>query len=575
MWFFRGDLAKVLPAAPEKSIAVLPFENLSRDPDYAYFADGIEEEILTRLTSITDLKVISRTSTQQYESKPRNLREIAKQLGVANLLEGSVQKTPDQVRVNVQLINAQTDSHLWAETYDRKLTDVFGVESEIAKRIAESLQTKLSRREEQALAVKPTNNPGAYDLYLRGRAFEARSSSFSSGVQRKAIGFFERAVQLDPNFALAWARLSRADANLYWLWDDTTATRRDAAKAALDRAQKLEPNSPETLLALGYYQFLVLADYGAAKTTFERVSQMLPGSSEVPHALGRVSRRAGHWDKSIVYFEKGLVLDPRNVQLLMLAAQTYVCSRQFSAVLKLYDRALDTVPNDLDIMAAKASIYQAQGNLREAASLLSQTNEQTTNGETVLIKVDQLRLERNYAEIVRLLQARLAQNYFQGPIDKAHDQVALALTQRLAGDMVGAKVAAEAARNTFDLLCREQPENAFPAADLSKAYAAMGQKDAALEAAQRAIMLQARTKDRASAPDFKENLALIQTMFGENGPAISTLAQLLHTPSRFRVLYNMTPVTSALLRLDPIWDPLRSDPAFEKLCEEKQPPATP
>ena len=194
-------------------VAVLPFENLSADPDNAYFAEGIQEEILTRLASIADLKVISRTSTQQYQSKPGNLREIAKQLGVANILEGSVQKVADQVRVNVQLINAQTDSHLWAETYDRKLTDIFGVESEIAKGIAESLQAKLTGREEQALAVKPTNNPEAYDAYLRGLAFEARSDFDALG---KAISSYEQAVELDPNFALAWARLSRAHAFLYF-----------------------------------------------------------------------------------------------------------------------------------------------------------------------------------------------------------------------------------------------------------------------------------------------------------------------------------------------------------------------
>jgi len=200
-----------MPAIAEKSIAVLPFENLSRDPDNAYFADGIQEEILTRLAKIADLKVISRTSTQRYQSKPGNLAEIAKQLGVANILEGSVQKAADQVRVNVQLVNAQTDPHLWAETYDRKLTDIFGVESEIAKGIAASLQAKLTGREEQALAVKPTNNPEAYDAYLRGLAFEARSG-YSNDALRKTIDSYERAVQLDSNFAVAWARLSRAHA---------------------------------------------------------------------------------------------------------------------------------------------------------------------------------------------------------------------------------------------------------------------------------------------------------------------------------------------------------------------------
>ena len=259
MWFFRGELARVLPAAPEKSIAVLPFENLSGDPDNAYFADGIQEEILTRLASIADLKVISRTSTQRYQSKPRNLPEIAKQLGVANILEGSVQKAADQVRVNVQLINAQTDSHLWAETYDRKLTDIFGVESEIAKGIAESLQAKLTGREEQALAVKPTNNPEAYDAYLRGLAFEARSYSppISIDLVAKAIGFYERAVQLDPNFALAWARLSRADAHLYFNRDDTTPLLGAMQRNVLWRMRRnwsrtrLKPCSPWVIINTG------------------------------------------------------------------------------------------------------------------------------------------------------------------------------------------------------------------------------------------------------------------------------------------------------------------------------------
>jgi TolB-like protein/Tfp pilus assembly protein PilF len=557
-----------------KSIAVLPFENLSRDPDSAYFSDGIQEEILTRLTSIADLKVISRTSTQRYQSKPRNLSQIAKQLGVANILEGSVQKVADQVRVNVQLVNAQTDSHLWAETYDRKLTDIFGVESEIAKGIAASLQAKLTGREEQALAVKPTNNPEAYDAYLRGLAFEARNYSSSSFYSRdlvvKAINFYERAVQLDPNFAIAWARLSRADALLYFNPDDHSATRREAAKRALETAQKLEPNSPETLLALGYYQYWVLYDYGLAKTTFERVSKMLPSSSDISKALGRVTRREGNWDQSIAYFEQALTLDPRNVELLIHTAETYAMRRQFPAALKLYDRALDIMPNDPDMMAAKASIYQAQGNLQEAARFLTQINWQSPNEDSFEIKITQLRLERNYVEAVRLLQARQAQFHFASQSDKGCDQVMLAFTQRLAGDTAGAKVTAEQARNTLEQLYRDQP-NEETAARLSQAFAAMGQKDSALKGAERAVMLLPSANDRVVGPQYEENLALIQTIFSENSRAISTLTQLLQTPywGLSGLSYSPTPITPALLRLDPLWDPLRGDPAFQKLCEEK------
>src|SRR5438309_3038519 len=347
----------------DKSVAVLPFQNLSRDPDNAYFADGIQEEVLTRLAKIADLKVISRASTQQNQSEPGNLAEIAKQLGVANLLEGSVQKAGDQVRVNVHLVNVQTGSQLWAETYDRKLSDIFSVETEIAKGIAESLQAKLTGREEQALAAKPTNNPQAYEAYLRGLAFE-RHSNYSSDALFKAIDFYGLAVRLDPNFALAWARLSGAHALLYFLRRDTTSARRDAANDALENAQKLQPDSPETLLFLGYYQYWVLRDYGLAKATFGRVSKMLPGNSQVLYALGAIARREGHWDESVAYWERGLALNPRNTALLTEVAFTYAALRQFPKAEKLYNRALDILPNELSLMALKASIYQAEGKLQ-------------------------------------------------------------------------------------------------------------------------------------------------------------------------------------------------------------------
>jgi len=550
-----------------KSIAVLPFENLSSDKENAYFADGIQEEILTRLAKIADLKVISRTSTHQYQSKPGNLSEIAKQLGVANILEGSVQKAADQVRVNVQLINAQTDSHLWADTYDRKLTDIFGVESEIAKSIAESLQTKLTGDEKQALAVKPTSNPEAYDAYLRGLALEAQNI-YSVYPVEKAIGFYEQAVQLDPTFALAWSRLARAEVDWY-LWGETTATHRDAAKRALDNALKLQPNSPETLLALGYYQYQVLGDYGLAKTSFETVTRMLPGGSEAPAALGRIARLEGHWHESIAYFEQALLLDPRNTGFLIFAADTYDDLRQFPAALKLYDRALDIRPNDLDLMSSKAVVYQAEGNLEEAAKLLAAVNAQTPSYVVFDIKITQLRLERHYDEAVRLLQARFAQFHFGSEVEKGIFQTALAFTQHVAGDGVGAKITAQQTRSTLEPLCKSQPNNDFLPVFLSRAYAALGDKTSALKEAQRAIALSPSAKDAARGPGFEENLALIKMIFGENSRAISTLTRLLEIPYS-GYLYG-GPVTPALLRLDPTWDPLRADPGFQRLCEEKKP----
>jgi TolB-like protein/Tfp pilus assembly protein PilF len=559
---------------PQKSIAVLPLENRSHDPDNAYFADGIQDEILTRLSKIADLKVISRTSTQYYKSAPRNLREIAEQLGVAYLLEGSVQKSGDAVRVNVQLIKAFNDSHLWADTFDRKLTDIFSVESEVAKAIADQLRAKLSGQEEQALAVKPTNNPEAYDAYLRGLAFEARSvgrsTSFSPDLEEKAIGFYERAVQLDPNFAIAWARLSRVDAFLYFnRFDTATAALGEAAKRALEKAQKLEPNSPETLLALGYYQYWVLRDYGPAKTTLGRVSKVLPGNSEVPYALALISRREGHWDQSISYFERALALDPRNLELLVHTAEHYGILRQFPTALKLYDRALDISLNDPDVMAAKASIYLAQGNLQEAARFLSEINAQTPNERTFETKVLQLRLERNYGEAVRLLQARQSQFHYGAEVEKALDQMALAFTLRLNGDTAAAKLTAEQARTTFEQIYTDQPDRAGFAAAVSQAFAVMGEKNSALKLAEHAIVLQPSAKDAVAGPGAEENLALIQTMLGENSPAISILTQLLQT-TYISWLYNPAAITPALLRLDPIWDPLRADPAFQKLCEEKK-----
>ena len=549
--------------ATEKSLAVLPFENLSPNPEDAYFAEGIQEEILTRLAKVTDLKVISRTSTQRYRSKPGNLSEIARQLGVENVVEGSVQKVANHVRVNAQLINARTDSHLWAESYDRELTDVFGVESEIAKGIAESLQAKLTNHEVQTLTAKPTNKPEAYDVYLQGVAFQGRIGQ-STHLALKAIGCFERAVQLDPNFAVAWARLSRAYSYLYFQRID--GARPDAAKDALEHAQKLQLNSPETLLATGYYQYWVLRDYGLAKATFHLVNKLVPGNSEVAWALSAVNRRDGNWNESLASVEQGLDRDPRNGELTTTAAWSYAMLRQFPTALKLYDRATDIIANDPDLISLKAGIYQAQGDLKQASELLAEITAETPFDNAFFVKVSQLRLERNYPEAVRLLQVRLAQFHFTSEFIKGSTEVYLAIAQRLAGDTTGAKATAERAHETLDQLCKKQPDNSNFAAWLALSSAQLGEKQLALNEAQRAMMLLPITKDAVDGPGAEENMALIQAIFGENSLAIATLTRLLQMPMQSE-LYGPMPLTSAFLRLDPLWDSLRGDPAFRKLYE--------
>jgi TolB-like protein/Flp pilus assembly protein TadD len=544
----------------EKSIAVLPFENLSDDKANAYFATGIQDEIMTRLAKIADLKVISRTSTQLYQSKPGNLSQIAKQLGVAHVLEGSVQKVGDQVRVNVQLIRADHDSHVWAETYDRKLTDIFGVESDVAKSIAQALQAKLSGHEEQAFGAKPTSNPEAYDAYLRGLAAEGESIRSVYPIQ-KAISFYKRAVHLDPNFALAWSSLSRSHSSLYPSFGDST----EAAKRALETAQKLQPDSPETLLALAQYQYYELHDYEAARTNFLGVSKMLPGSSEIPAALAQIARHQGKWEEAVAYYDQALVLDPRNVELLTEIADNYDDLRRFDTALTLYDRALEIWPNDLDLLASKAGIYQAQGNLAEAARCLREVNAQTPSYAAVAEKVTQLIFERNYADAVQLLENRFAQFQFGSELEEGIFQELLAFSQLLAGDAAGAKANAGQARNILEVLCKNQSDNDFPAIHLARTYAILGDKESAYKEAERVSALV--QNDAIRRPGAEENLALIDATFGNNARAISIIAHLLQIP--YQSSLYATPLTPALLRLDPAWDALRSDPTFQKLCQNE------
>src|SRR5437763_4199863 len=395
-------------AIPEKSIAVLPFENLSRDPDNAYFADGIQDEILTRLAKIADLKVISRTSTQHYKSAPDNLREIAKQLEVAHILEGSVQKSGDSVRVNVQLIKAANESRLWADTFDRKLTDIFSVESEVAKAIAEQLRAKLTGQEKQVIAAKPTDNPEAYDNYLRGLAYYLKAATTpanSLGAQK----YLREAVRLDPKFALAWALLSNVDANGYLtLTLQPTIALREEAQQAAETAVTLQPNLAEAVVAEGYYHYACLKDYDTAARYFEQARKLLPNSSQIPESLAYVTRRRGQWDQSEAYFNEVERLDPRNVNVLTQHALSYIALRRFPEALRKLDQVLDITPDDVDTLTTKAAIAQAEGDLPRASALLAPLHPAADDSSAVETQVYQAILERRSAQIIPRLKEILA-----------------------------------------------------------------------------------------------------------------------------------------------------------------------
>jgi len=554
------------PAIPEKSIAVLPFENRSEDKANAYFADGIQDEILTRLSKIADLKVISRTSTQHYKSTPENLPEIARQLGVAHILEGSVQKSGETVRVNVQLIRAANDSHLWADTFDRKLTDIFSVETEVAKAIADQLQAKLTGQEEQVIASKPTNNPEAYDAYLRGLAYSVKpaiTAANTLGAQK----YLREAVRLDPKFALAWARLSYVDAVGYLsLKLQPTVALREEAQQAAETALTLQPNLGEAVLAKGYYHYACLKDYGAAVDYFERARRFLPNSSRISELLAYVARRRGQWDRSDYYFDEAERLDPRDVNLLTQHALSDVQRRRFPEALRKLDKVLDIAPDDIDTIALKAAIAQAQGDLPRAAALLAPLRPTADLNQALETQVYQAILERRPAEIIPRLKEILGTpdptlGFINGEL-----RFWLGWAHEVAGDHAAAQESWRKARSELEPLLKEQPENYSLIGDLALTNMGLGDKAAALALSDRAMAAITTEKDAIEGPMPIEFVARVAARMGEPTRAISALQKLLSIPYD-GAMASGVPLTPALLRLDPMFDELRSDPRFQEIAD--------
>ena len=553
---FRNIAGRGAPASPasEKSIAVLPFQNLSDDKSNGYFTDGIQDEILTRLSKIAALKVISRTSTQKYKSAPENLREVGRQLGVANFLEGSVQKVANAVHVNVQLIRAATDERLWAESYNRKLDDVFGVEGEVANAIADQLNAKLSGAEQKAVAEKPTQNAAAYDTYLRAIAID---NATTLDTTKRVAGLHAEAVRLDPQFALAWARLAVARSQLYFNGVDLETNSGAAVKEATDRAILLQPELGEAWLAQGVYRYRVLRDFKGALQSYQEALRRLPNSAFVLEQMAHLERRLGQIDEAQKHYHAAAQLDPRNIGILLTLGDTIQSVHRFDEARTVFDRALEMSPGNEGALAGKALSLQGEGRLNEAAEVLAKAPANSQDEALAIARALQLYCERRFdAAIVQIQQ--------NTPVAFANDPRTMTLLgycQKFAGKDDAARLtftrAAAAMKPTPDSAvivdARELP------AYLAWVYAGLGEKEKALEQARHAIA--DYDGDALCKPFAEASLAIVEAQLGDIDSAVAALPHLLEVPNG---------ETRGDLRINPLWDPLRKDPRFQKLVAEEQ-----
>jgi TolB-like protein/Tfp pilus assembly protein PilF len=554
-------------AIPEKSIAVLPFENLSEEKANAFFADGVQDEILTHLANIADLKVISRTSVMQYKTgAQRNLREIGQQLGVARMVEGSVQRAGNRVRVNAQLIDARNDAHLWAQTYDRDLADVFAIQSEIAKAIADQLQAKLSPHEKAAIEKPPTSDVTAFDLYSRAKSLLLTTSFSAIGGRNmyQAVGLLEQALARDPSFFLAQCQLAYAHDNLYFLGIDHTPPRLALAEAAVNAAVRLRPDAGEAHVARAEHLYRAYLDYDGALAELENARRTLPNDPRVFELLGYIARRRGHQEEGLRNLERAIELDPRNFFTLQQIALTYINLRRYSDEAAVLDRALSIKPDDGETKVARALIpLDWKADTRPLHQTLDEIR--AKDPEAIKTVADNWFLctlaERDAVAAESALVA-LGDNFFGNDAIQLRRGFSEGLIARMTKNEAKARAAFMAARAEQQKQVDSQPGYGPALCVLALIDAALGRKEEALREGQRAIELLPVEKDSINGAHMIEYFAITAAWVGEKDLACDKLAAALPMPAQ---------LSYGQLKLLPYWDPLRGDPRFEKIVASLAP----
>jgi TolB-like protein/Flp pilus assembly protein TadD len=547
----------------DKSIAVLPFQNLSDEKENAYFADGMQDDILTNLSKIGDLKVISRMSVMSYRGEGmRNAREIGKALGVAALLEGSVRRVGNRVRVNVQLIDATSDEHIWAEDYDRDLTDVFAIQTDLAQKIASALQAKLSPNEKARLDRRPTQNPDAYLLFVQAHGYTNRMDMFHD-TTLKAEPLFEQAIKLDPNFAAAFAGLSMVESWVYHSFDPVPS-RREKARLNAEQALRLQPDLPEAHLALGFSYYYGDRDYERALNEFDIARRGLPNESQAYMAIGAIQRRQGKWAESNANLEKAAALDPKNTDVLVNLCFSYIAQRKFETADQFLDRGIAASPQAFQARALKGFMAVLwKGDLSAAEKVFSSMPpESDPNGLITWSRVWVLTLERRLPDALQLLERFRGETMFTtstAPCPKAFLQGLIHLLQN---DKTKAQPELEHARLVSEKLLREAPDDSARHGQHGLILAALGQKQEAIAEGKRAVELLPESQDALDGPQATDTLAQIYACTGEFEEAFRLLDHLFAVPSN---------LTVPMLKLDPAWDPLRQDPRYQALIEKYGP----